>query len=239
MYTIHSAPKDQKYEHFINCIYCLVRRYDTFFGPNEGTTFHAAATETTFENLRKNFSVGQENFASPFNCYFYRFNSAFPDTDGFFGSRGSFFDFYPTQGSFETGPPYTEEVMEKMVLHIWKLLKEATGPLSFVVFVPNWRTPLARNQAIMEGVETVNNEKFIFTRREILLSGKNYAYVAGDQHKKKVADDPEQRFFVLPFETKLYFIQNDEATQQWEITDQKIENLEHILNDKREVEKIK
>lgn len=32
----------------------------------------------------------------------------------FFGSVGSFFDFTPLEGSFETGPPYTEEVMDKM-----------------------------------------------------------------------------------------------------------------------------
>ena len=42
-----------------------------------------------------------ECFASPFNCRFPRYCSAFPEIEGEFGSLGSFFDFSPTCGSFE------------------------------------------------------------------------------------------------------------------------------------------
>jgi hypothetical protein len=49
--------------------------------------------------------VSVECFASPLNCHLPAFCSAFPDTDAAFGSLGSFFDFFPTEGSFQVNPP--------------------------------------------------------------------------------------------------------------------------------------
>lgn len=43
-------------------------------------------------------------FASPLNVHLPQFCSAFPDTDTPFGSAGSFFDFVPSEGSFEVCP---------------------------------------------------------------------------------------------------------------------------------------
>ena len=57
-----------------------------------------------FRVLEERLGVCFECFASPFNCRFPRFCSAFGDTDRPFGSVGSFFDFHPTQGSFEVRP---------------------------------------------------------------------------------------------------------------------------------------
>jgi hypothetical protein len=51
------------------------------------------------------FGVKHECFASPLNAELASFNSLFPDTDSFFGGRGSFFDFAPLTGSFECNPP--------------------------------------------------------------------------------------------------------------------------------------
>ena len=75
--------------------------------------------------MKKEYSVCQECFASPLNCYFSRFCSAFPDTDVYFGSQGSFFDFEPDEGSFECGPPYTVEVMDKTADRIHELLTKS------------------------------------------------------------------------------------------------------------------
>jgi hypothetical protein len=111
--------------------------------------------------LKAHFGVRFECFASPLNCTFGHFCSAFPDTDRHFGSYGSFFHFRyrpevacqwcvithsplslsclspvslcrPSSGSFEANPPFITEVMAAMVLH----LANALGPLSFVVIVP-------------------------------------------------------------------------------------------------------
>jgi phosphorylated CTD-interacting factor 1 len=55
---------------------------------NEGMGLQGALPVPVFEVLNKQFGVSFECFASPLNSYFKQFCSAFPDTDGFFGSRG-------------------------------------------------------------------------------------------------------------------------------------------------------
>lgn len=57
-------------------------------GANEGTGLQGALPVPVFEALNRQFGVSFECFASPLNCYFKQFNSAFPDIDCFFGSRG-------------------------------------------------------------------------------------------------------------------------------------------------------
>lgn len=49
--------------------------------------------------LAGDFGVTFECFSSPLTSYFRQFCSAFPDTDGYFGSRGSFLEFAPVEGS--------------------------------------------------------------------------------------------------------------------------------------------
>ncbi|KAG8007221.1 Phosphorylated CTD-interacting factor 1 [Nibea albiflora] len=60
-----------------------------------------------------------EKFLSRVWCLLkrYQFSSAFPDIDGFFGSRGPFLSFCPVSGSFEANPPFCEELMDAMVTH--------------------------------------------------------------------------------------------------------------------------
>jgi len=64
--------------------------FQTFFGmgPTEGFGQQGALPVPVFECLNRVFGVTFECFASPLNCYFRQYCSAFPDTDGFFGSRG-------------------------------------------------------------------------------------------------------------------------------------------------------
>jgi hypothetical protein len=124
---------------FVRDAYVVARRYATFIGKeSEGGAFHSAAPERVFKLLHDDFEVCQELFASPFNCYFSRYCSAFEDSDRAFGSEGSFFGFSPSEGSFEANPPFTEEVMLRMAERIDKLCGGSEGPLSFVVFVPQW-----------------------------------------------------------------------------------------------------
>ncbi len=101
--------------------------------------------------LLRRFDCRTECFASPLNCRYGRFCSAFSDTDAPFGSLGSFFDFHPTEGCFEANPPFTPFLMERMARHMEALLEtsEASGegeaekgepkkPLSFIVIIPAW-----------------------------------------------------------------------------------------------------
>nr|CAG4635320.1 EOG090X02BU [Artemia franciscana] len=138
-----NSPEDRKFDYFLPRVWCLLKRYNTFFGlnPNEGQSTQGALPVTVFECLNKHFGVTFECFASPMNSYFKQYCSAFPDTDGYFGSRGSFLDFKPISGSFEANPPFCEELMNAAVTHMEHLLANSPEPLSFVIFVPEWRDP--------------------------------------------------------------------------------------------------
>jgi phosphorylated CTD-interacting factor 1 len=217
LYNLHT-PEDENAERFKSCLYVLLRRYQTFFGEqNEGAAMHAAALPRVFQFLKNEFDVQQENFASPFNCYFSRFNSAFPDIDMFFGSLGSFYDFKPKSGSFETGPPYTEEVMHKMAQHLEEILGDSEEPLSFIVFVPDWRDPVS------PGLEVMETSPYL--RAEFVLKGKSYTYVVGHQHNEIVA----KRYWKIPFDTHLYVLQNEAGSQKWPATEEFIQKFKDIL----------
>ena len=65
----------------------------------------------------------------------------FIDTDRHFGSVGSFFGFRPTTGSFESNPPFVNDVMTQNAEHIISCLAAVDAshePLSFIVVVPAW-----------------------------------------------------------------------------------------------------
>jgi hypothetical protein len=46
------------------------------------------------------------------------FHSLFLDTDRFFGSLGSFFQYPLTMGSFEVNPPFDSHSVQACILHI-------------------------------------------------------------------------------------------------------------------------
>jgi phosphorylated CTD-interacting factor 1 len=220
LYTLYmlNTPQDEKVEHFQACLYVLLRRYQTFFGEiNEGAAMHAAALPRVFQFLKRELGVEQEMFASPLNCYFARFNSAFPDIDIFFGSLGSFFDFHPTTGSFEVGPPYTEEVLQKMAEQLDALLEASQEPLSFVVFVPDWRDPISPGLLVLEASK--------FLRGDFVIKGRSYEYVIGHQHNEIV----KKRYWKLPFDTHLYVLQNAAGSEKWPATPEFLQKFKDSL----------
>lgn len=112
----------------------MMKRYTSLLCNLTSTQQEAEQTQssipvTVFECLHRNFGVTFECFASPLNCYFRQFCSAFGDTDSYFGSRGSFLDFRPLSGSFQVNPPYCEELIDAAVQHIDRLLTDSVEPL--------------------------------------------------------------------------------------------------------------
>ena len=85
------------------------------------------------------FDLKSECFASPLNCTIkYSYHSGFYDVDRFFGSKGSFFWIDElNEGSYESNPPFIEEIMYMMSLHIIDLLKKSKK-LSFFIVLPGW-----------------------------------------------------------------------------------------------------
>lgn len=204
LYANACGKHDPNFKMFKPTIFCLLRRYNTMFGEDEeGANFHAAAPSKCFFRMRKKMRVSQELFASPLNCYFRRFCSAFPDIDVFFGSRGSFNEFKPISGTFEVGPPYTEEVMLTMAKLLESHLDKATQDnkeLCFYVFVPEWRMPPCEALDLMD--------KSQYNRAMRVATGNRHNYIVGAQHtveaKSNQRGNDRRNMYKVPHGTIVY-----------------------------------
>ncbi|XP_063236238.1 mRNA (2'-O-methyladenosine-N(6)-)-methyltransferase isoform X2 [Bacillus rossius redtenbacheri] len=172
----YSCFDDKKFEFFLHRVWCMLKRYSTFCGggATEGQGTQGSLPVTVFECLNRSFGVTFECFASPLNCYFRQYCSAFPDTDCYFGSRGPILEFKPLSGSFEANPPFCEELMETMVDHFERLLSDSSEPLSFIVFIPEWRDPAPNALQKLEASH--------FKRKQVVVTAFEHEYRHGFQH---------------------------------------------------------
>uniref|UniRef100_A0A674B8H3 mRNA (2'-O-methyladenosine-N(6)-)-methyltransferase n=1 Tax=Salmo trutta TaxID=8032 RepID=A0A674B8H3_SALTR len=197
----------------VAAIMCILLKVMFGSGVNEGTGLQGALPVPVFEALNKQFGVTFECFASPLNSYFKQFCSAFPDTDGFFGSRGPFLNFIPASGSFEANPPFSEELMDAMVTHFEKLLEESIEPLSFIIFVPEWRDPLT---PALHRMETS-----AFRRYQMSVPAFEHEYRSGSQHICKQGE----MYYKAVHGTVVIFLQNAAGFAKWEPTPERIQEL--------------
>lgn len=206
---------DRKFELFLPRVWCLLKRYQSLLGtnPNEGHTTQCGLPTTVMECLNKHFSVTFECFGSPLNCYFRQYCSAFPDTDSYFGSRGPILDFKPVCGSFEANPPFCEELMEATVRHFEKLLSESHEPLSFIVFVPEWREPAPSALLHLEASR--------FNRKQIVLLPFEHEYRHGFQH----FISKSEMVLKSGHGTVAVWLQNDAGFGRWGPTPEKVDAL--------------
>ncbi|XP_062402264.1 mRNA (2'-O-methyladenosine-N(6)-)-methyltransferase [Sardina pilchardus] len=211
----YSCIDDPRFEKFLSRVWCLIKRYQVMFGSgvNEGTGLQGALPVPVFEALHKQFGVTFECFASPLNCYFKQFCSAFPDTDGFFGSRGPFLSFSPASGSFEANPPFCEELMDAMVTHFEELLERSSEPLSFIIFVPEWRDPPTPALTRMEASR--------FRRHQLIVPAFEHEYRSGSQHLCK----KEEMYYKAIHGTAVLFLQNAAGFAKWEPSAERIQEL--------------
>eukprot|EP01029_Cantina_marsupialis_P026633 TRINITY_DN7208_c0_g1_i3.p1 TRINITY_DN7208_c0_g1~~TRINITY_DN7208_c0_g1_i3.p1 ORF type:complete len:587 (-),score=194.33 TRINITY_DN7208_c0_g1_i3:810-2570(-) len=203
-----------KSQHFPRVLYALLCRYEIILSGGAGNA-QAAAPEKVFEIMHKHMKCAHEGFASPFNCFFHSFNSAFYDIDRFFGSQGSFFDFLPSTGSFEVGPPYTEEVMDRTALHVDAILdhfknseEEEEQPLSFIVFVPEWIDPPAQFLLTMQKSE--------YLRWDYVAPARRHVFIDGLQHQPRNTN--QKRFYRVPHGTHIFVLQNDAGAMTYPVT---------------------
>ena len=161
--------------------------------------------------LLRRFGVRFECFASPLNCHFSAYCSAFPDTDFSFGSVGSFFQFDPSDqgGSFEANPPFVPELVLAMAQRMNKLLAAADAgpapsrPLSFAVVIPTWKHTEGWQQLLASP----------FMRRHETLRQRDHGYCEGKQWMRK------SRWRVASFDTSIFFLQNTRGARRWPATD--------------------
>ncbi|XP_046676370.1 mRNA (2'-O-methyladenosine-N(6)-)-methyltransferase isoform X1 [Homalodisca vitripennis] len=202
---------DKKFELFLPRVWCLLKRYNTFIANSENT--QAALPVTVLECLNRMFGVTFECFASPLNCYFRQYCSAFADTDSYFGSRGPILELKAISGSFEANPPFSEELMEAMVNHFERLLADSTEPLSFVVVLPEWRDPAPAALLKLEASH--------FKRRQVVVPAFEHEYRHGFQHIVAKSELNVRS----SHGTLVVWLQNNAGYQRWGPTEERVEAL--------------
>ena len=157
--------------------------------------FQAACSEHVFAVLNNSLGVAHECFASPLNCHFPSFCSAFPDTDRPFGSAGSFWAWAPDPkagGSFQANPPFVADVMLRLVQRLdsffWpeslRLSRKkkprddaaaaaAMAPLSFICIVPGWSDD--------EAIKRLSKHPLL--RLRVVVPKKDHGFCDGAQHQ--------------------------------------------------------
>ena len=202
---------------FLASMFAMLARYEALGGAG----YQAALGETAFDVLKKKLGVGCEAFASPLNCRYGRFCSAFSDVDSAFGSLGSFFDFKPERGSFEMNPPFVPETLlaaSKRAETLLDAAEEAGGRLSFVVVVPAWKdVPM---WGALEGSKHKRGEVMIVPASE-------HGFCDGAQHCRP----PNERHRVSSYDTAVFFLQTTNGARRWPATDEVREELRKGMAD--------
>mmetsp|Transcript_17149 Transcript_17149/g.37509 ORF Transcript_17149/g.37509 Transcript_17149/m.37509 type:complete len:606 (+) Transcript_17149:219-2036(+) len=216
---LNALPEDERIM-FQKSLYCCLARYEGL----KGAGYQCAVPGVAFDAaVKMGLGTTIECFASPLNCRYERFCSAFPDIEMRFGSLGSFFDdkaFDPWEGSFEANPPFVPETMIAMGTKLDRLLSDKSrGPLSFLVVVPNWGA----------GIDFVKNlESSAYIRASSCIKASDHAFCDGAQHTKplftknrKQAADPDLR--PSSWDTAVILLQNNSGASKWSVDDKKLE----------------
>ena len=156
-----------------------------------------------FESLREFLGNTIECFASPLNCRFERYFSAFPALERAFGSLGSFFDEWSRieAGSFEVNPPFVPEVLAFAAAKIGELLGDpGKGALSFLAVVPDWGGGSSAAQALRESP---------FLRANVTIPAADHVFVDGAQHRVRDRHRPSS------WDTAVLLLQNDAGAAKW------------------------
>ena len=209
----YGCADDRKFEYFLSRVFMLIKRYNGYFGnilSGEGAQNQGGLPVPVLECLNKQFGVTVECFASPFNCYFRQFCSAFSDIDSYFGSRGPILEFKPHCGSFEANPPFCEELMDAVINHFERLLEDSIEPLSFIVFLQEWRDPTPPALNKLEGSR--------WRRKQVVVPALEHDYRHGFQH---VMPKPEVSV-KSAHGTMIVWLQNDAGYQRWGPTEVQI-----------------
>lgn len=210
-------PKTQL-KRFHQALFCLLLRYDSL----QGGGYQAAMNEECFDVILRTFDCRMECFASPLNCRYGQYCSAFLDTDRAFGSLGSFFEFVPKSGCFEANPPFIPQLIRAMALHMHTILKSATAPLCFIIIVPEWKDDPSWN--LLE-----QNE---FNKRRISIAQKEHGFLEGLQQHRPT------RWRISSCDTSVFFWMNAAGEQRYPITEVFTKDLIQAFAPKQKQERL-
>jgi hypothetical protein len=198
---------------FLKSLYSCLARYEAIKGAGYQCAVPAIAFDAACDELGLGTTV--ECFASPFNCRYRNYCSAFPDLEGRFGSLGSFFDdqaFFPIAGSFEANPPFIPEVMWAMNDKLERILTHPKAQaLSFLVVVPVWGT------AGVGYVEQLEASQFAVAKARIAAA--DHSFCDGAQHKAPRTDNLRPS----SWDTAVVVLQNAAGARSWPIQGEQLE----------------
>ena len=206
---------------FHNALFSMMLRYKTI----RGGGFQAALGAAVFDCMKECFGAKMEGFASPLNCRYDTFCSAFVDTDSPFGSLGSFFAFAPERGSFQLNPPFVPEVIAGLAAHCEALLKAAAEndeALAFTIIV-------GANEAARKDKAWTSLEEGRFSRRHEaeIVPIEAHGYLSGEQHIKN------GRRLLSTCDSAIFFWQSPAAAVQWPVNDSTVKRLRDAFIDTR------
>ena len=215
-----SASREDHYAGFVSSVFSVLCRYDML----QGAGLQAAVHGQVFDFLLQEFDCKMECFASPLNCRYERYCSAFPDTDAAFGSSGSFFDFDFSRdgGCYQANPPFCANFIYAMCRNMEHYLEHNEKPIMFIIFVPAWKDA--------PGWKALKGSSFL-SKHELLKETSHY-YTEGTQHRRK-----KSQFRVASFDTSVFFLQS--SHQKWEITKDRVQKLREAFCKNPEETKVK
>jgi phosphorylated CTD-interacting factor 1 len=103
--------------------------------------------------------------------------------------------------------------MESMIDHFESLLTESREPLSFIVFIPDWRDP--PTEAL------IRLESSRFNRKQITISPHEHEYRHGFQHICPMSELNVKSVHG----TLVVFLQNEAGFLKWEPTTERLREL--------------
>lgn len=212
------SSKSQKF--LRNDAFCVLARLHALQGANPRSGgMQAALHGEVFDSLYNDFACLVECFASPLNCRWSHFCSAAADVDGPFGSLGSFYDFWPEEGSYQANPPFEPAVVATMAGHIDQLLhraEECQKPLSFVVVIPSWP-----DEASWRSLQTSP-----FCTANVHLPQRLHGFCEGGQHYRA------SRYRRSNHDSTVFILQTAAGKRAWPPTAQKLRRLEGAFRPK-------
>lgn len=213
--------KDQ-YERLVEChkknglepdlakarVFSMAFRHETLSEQKVGVPL--ALPPAASDAIKLQFGVRHECFASPWNMTCEAFCSLFADTDSFFGSRGNFFDYRPSTGSFIVHPPPDLQTVQDACDHAVQLLSESKRSLSFcLVMSADLLVPIT---------DLVEPEHAKLVRHCTVLPRGKHCFLAGVQHRQVGKADELTRVVMEKGDSHLYWLQNEAGTKEFCVT---------------------
>jgi hypothetical protein len=130
------AKKCSDYKPDDDYIFSLLMRYDTLDSNNQ----QLANNPPFYGELKIQFGVNFELFASGLNVFYDNFCSLYPDLEEKLGSCGTFdqYDFSRPDTFYVANPPFDEVVVHKMAKRLLLVLKRKTAMTVFITIPANW-----------------------------------------------------------------------------------------------------